>query len=128
MINPIQYQTPGTRLVWDDMATWLAHWLRLQRRRGTSANYKASQAHVDLLAPVVREFLLPFWEPDTLRRLRDRFKSTHAAYGGQPTRGHRTGHATTLIIMEINNRIRLVELAIDHASLGTGHNSNSASP
>lgn len=116
--------TPGTRLVWGDLAGWIDAALTLERRdlsHGCRATTLAMRAHWEALplgwldqadADVAADFL-EMLRPH--RPVRSPWES--------PRRGQRGGTKWERANVAIRNRIARLAQAADRASMDLGHNS-----
>ena len=115
---PTEYVTPGTRLVWRDLAGWLEAARRINGRRASEARHHAIAAHLAALpvalvsgcdAPAILEQAL-VWRilgPPGFRR---------------PARGHRADAPQTPLIVAARTRLTQLARAADRAGMPDGHN------
>ena len=81
--------TPGTRLVWDDLAGWLASMDELVRRPPAAKTYRDTEAHLALLTPEVLATAQSVYELDI---------AEHYVRGALPPKGQRAGHPMTALL------------------------------
>jgi hypothetical protein len=81
--------TPGTRLVWDDLAGWLASMDELVRRPPAAKTYRDTKAHLALLTPAVLATAQSVYELDI---------AEHYVRGALPPKGQRAGHPMTALL------------------------------
>jgi hypothetical protein len=81
--------TPGTRLVWDDLAGWLASMDELVRRPPAAKTYRDTEAHLALLTPEVLATAQSVYELD----IADAYVRE-----ALPPKGQRAGHPMTALM------------------------------
>ncbi len=119
---PTEYVTPGTRLVWRDLAGWLEAARRINGRRASEARHHAIAAHLAALpvtlvsgcdAPAILEQALAWW--------------IHGASGFcRPPRGLRADAPQTPLIVAARNRLTQLARAADRAGMPDGDNLRAA--
>lgn len=111
--------TPGTNATWHDLASWFAPWAKFIERGSKNTEFEKAWAHLLALVPHARDYINECEDDTLLRAILDRLHKSHFI----PPRGYRENHPTTALVVDIKNRLRILDRARDHASLGMGHNS-----
>lgn len=110
-----KYTTPGTRLAWSDVAEWVSAAHRIDRRRLSAARNRALATHGAAL-------------PRDLINRETHVRSLEAALHllkcgppglARPPKGARAGHPTTPIIMDLMNRLAVLNRQDE---MGAGNN------
>ncbi len=100
-----KYTTPGTRLTWSGVSEWVdaAHWIGSCQL--SAARNRAYAAHAAALPRelIDREMYVP-----SLEAALHLLKYGHPSLA-RPQRGHRAGHPTTPVIMDLMNRLAVLK-------------------
>lgn len=118
--------TPGTRIEWHDLETWIAGAGVIARRRQFCASTKeAYRNHWQALELDRAIAWIRSGNEATVRRLGAMLQSDRDGPWHRPQRGQRAGKWERLN-MECKNRLWRLAREADHAELGLGHNSRNA--
>jgi hypothetical protein len=109
--QPAEQKTPGTRLKFDSLETWLDGALALSRRKLGRESYAAIDAHMEALRPHVAQYVA-MAPMDVVRKVAGLVEST-ASHGmdqlnqrfGAPPRGKRQGTVWEDLNQRLQNRI-----------------------
>jgi hypothetical protein len=91
--------TPGMRLTWRCLASWVRAWETLQRRRVSSVRYQQESNHIAAL-PI--EMIERESVPAALYAFLEILSS---GSGNRPRKGEREGHRTTRMVVAAGNRL-----------------------
>ena len=112
------YQTPGTNLVWDDLASWCRAAAVLSKRRWRASRIAAEQAH---LASLPLQLISDCDDPAVLESLLWWLTESGTALQ-QPLRGWRGAAPQTPLIVAAKNRLARLSRAADAARIPAGDN------
>lgn len=113
--------TPGTDVLFEDLAGWIAQAWRLHRRPPSSAKYEQIKAHWQALP-------IDWLKSSTDELALERFGRTCEALRLKPGRGARGGTKWELANMAVKNRLWQLARAREWQAIGLGHNSAAATP
>lgn len=94
------YRTPGTRVVFCDVRSWIDGYLRIHRRPPAAQRHVQLRAHVAMLT---RELIALENDPEVLEGLRKLFQD--ATLGLKPARGARRGSAYELAVTAVHDQL-----------------------
>lgn len=112
---PGAHVTPGTRIAFVDLATWIAGAQAIDDRRGSDARNKACTAHVRALPT---DLVARSTDVAALAQLPAMIDRLHM----MPPRGRRAGSDYERLIVARNNRLAQLARLADERSLGVGDN------
>ena len=104
MTSP-RYTTPGTRVSWGTVSEWIEAAHKINARRLSRHRNRALENHAGALP---REVINLETDIEKIQRALHLFK-----YGptglARPTRGHRANHPSTPVIVDLSNRLAVLE-------------------
>ena len=99
-VSTMIHRTPGTRVGFYDVRSWVDGYLRIHRRPPATQRHVQLRAHVAMLT---RELIAQEGEPAVLEGLRELFQDPKM--GLKPARGARQGSAYELAITAVHDRL-----------------------
>ena len=108
-VSTMIQRTPGTRVGFCDVRSWVDGYLRIHRRRPATQRHVQLRAHVAMLT---RELIAQEGEPAVLEGLRELFQDPKM--GLKPARGARQGSAYELAITAVHDRLAKLRRAAVH--------------
>lgn len=94
------HRTPGTRVAFFDVRSWIEGYLRIHRRPPATQRHVQLRAHVAMLT---RELIEQEGDTAVLEALRDLFQDPKM--GLKPARGARQGSAYELAVTAVHDRL-----------------------
>jgi hypothetical protein len=117
--------TPGTRLEWHDLNSWMAAAKTLGGRRYRAPTKRAYASHWNALELELAIGWIRAGDGATVARLAAMLQASSGGPWHRPPRGDRAGKWERLN-METKNRIWRLARQADQASIGIGHNARRA--
>jgi hypothetical protein len=110
-MEPHRYVTPGTRVAFSDVASWIDGYLRLYRRGPSSQRASQLRAHA---AGLTRELIERERDEAALESLRDLFEEVKM--GLKPPRGARHGSPYEIVFTGVHARLAALRRPARRAS------------
>lgn len=99
-VSTMIHRTPGTRVAFCDVRSWIEGYLRIHRRPPATRRHVQLRAHVAMLT---RELIAQEVDPAVLEGLRDLFQDPKM--GLKPARGARQGSVYELAVTGVHDQL-----------------------